>query len=392
VSDSEFVFEGDWWKDKAQMEAATLAFESNRAIAEAAGVSEWTVRKWREKHKLPPSTAKARGRERQIKTAKIVLDANALDPDWLLAKIKGKDGYSIEELSDLADVSPKRVREVLSELSSQGYRITDEKEGQGVTLSKVAPDKTNLHPGLFSGREQIFGVVSDTHLGSQEEALEELHLAYDMFKKEGITNVLHAGDLVCGRGIFRGQDNEIKVFTVDSQVDHAVENYPLVEGITTHIIAGNHDVEGDAGRVGFDPVAATAARRADFNYLGPYTAWMEAHGGAWIHLLHGKGGMGYSYSYKVQKLVDGYPGGRKPALLIPGHWHVRGNFEARSVEVLFPGCFEWQSIFLQRLGLMPAVGFHIIHCVFGDDGSLVQFTPRWFKFFEGRAVDSNLKV
>lgn len=392
MSDSEFVFEGDWWRDKAQMEKAISAFESNRAIAEAAGVSEWTVRKWREKHKLPPSTAKARGSERVVKTSTVVLDPNALEPEWLLSKIKGKDGYSIEELADLADVSPKRVREVLTDLSSQGYRISEEKEGIGVTLSKVAPDKTNLHPGLFSGKEKIFGVVSDTHLGSNEEALEELHLAYDMFAKEGITDVLHAGDLVCGRGIFRGQDNEIKVFTVDGQVDHAVENYPLKDGIKTHIIAGNHDVEGDAGRVGFDPVAAVAARRDDFNYLGPYTAWMEAHGGAWIHLLHGKGGMGYAYSYKVQKLVDGYPGGRKPALLIPGHWHVRGNFEARSVEVLFPGCFEWQSIFMQRLGLMPAVGFHIIHCVFGDDGSLVQFTPRWFKFFEGRAVDSNLKV
>jgi hypothetical protein len=47
---------------------------------------------------------------------------------------------------------------------------------------------------------------------------------------------------------------------------------------------------------------------------------------------------------------------------------------------------------MQRLGLTPAVGFHVIHCTFGDDGSLVQFTPRWFKFFEGRAVDSNVKV
>lgn len=389
MSDSQIVFEGQWWRDKEKMTEAISAFDSNRAIADAAGINEWTVRKWRDRHNLPKSTAVAKG---STKAADFTAATGTIDAKALLKKLGVKDGASVEELSDYFDVSPRKIREAIELLQTDGYRVADAKEGVGVTLSKVAPDKANLHPGLFSGREQIFGVVSDTHLGSQEEALEELHLAYDMFAKEGITNVLHGGDLVCGRGIFRGQDNEIKVYTVDAQVDHAVENYPKKDGITTHIIAGNHDVEGDAGRVGFDPVAATAARRDDFNYLGPYTAWMEAHGGAWIHLLHGKGGLGYAYSYKVQKLVDGYPGGRKPALLIPGHWHVRGNFEARSVEVLFPGCFEWQSIFMQRLGLTPAVGFHIIHCVFGDDGSLVQFTPRWFKFFEGRAVDSNFKV
>jgi len=96
--------------------------------------------------------------------------------------------------------------------------------------------------------------------------------------------------------------------------------------------------------------------------------------------------MSYAYSYKAQKLVDGYPGGRKPAILIPGHWHVRAAFESRSVQVLFPGCFEWQSQFMQRLGLHPAVGFHLLEVTVGADGSVVQFLPRWFKFYEGRIV------
>ena len=388
MTNLDLTFVGEWWRDKEEMKRAISYFDSNRAIASATGINEWTVRKWRDRHDLPKSTAIANQH-----TEKITLEVKGdIDNEWLLSILKRKEDYSVEEIADMADVPPKKVREALQALSEQGFRVSDESNGRGVVLSKVAPDKHNIHAGLFSGREQIFGVVSDTHLGSQEEALEELHLAYDMFAKEGITNVLHSGDLVCGRGIFRGQDNEIRVYTVDDQVQHAVDNYPKKDGITTHIIAGNHDVEGDAGRVGFDPVAAVAARRDDFNYLGPYSAWIEAHAGAWIHLLHGKGGMSYAYSYKAQKLVDGYPGGRKPSLLIPGHWHVRGNFEARSVEVLFPGCFEWQSIFMQRLGLTPAVGFHVIHCVFGDDGSLVQFTPRWFKYYEGRALDSGTDV
>jgi predicted phosphodiesterase len=289
----------------------------------------------------------------------------------------------VEDLADALDCSPKRARAALDELRQRGFRVPDEVDGR-IELQKVPPARENLHRSLLEGKELRIGLVSDTHLSSNEEALSELHLAYDTFMDEGITEVLHAGDWTCGAGIFPTQKSEIKHHTFEAQVDYLVENYPQRPGIVTRGISGNHDIEGDFGRIGANPVVALANRRDDVEFLGDYSAHVELPGGAWIHLLHGKGGMSYAYSYKAQKLVDGYPAGRKPSILAVGHWHVSGHIEARGVEVVWPMCFEWRSKFLERLGLHPAVGFQILNLTIGDDGSLVRFTRERFRFWEGR--------
>lgn len=368
-----------WWQDKATLERVVREHGTFAQAAHAVGgVTDKTLQVWWHKHDLGPV--------RQGRPPLRATDRGTLsDTDaWLIEALKKLgDNATVEEIADHEDVSPRRVREAAERLGLAGFRI-GETDGR-VVLSRVAPDTTSVHPGLFTGTDFRIGVVSDTHLGSKEEAVDELRLAYDMFADKGITTVLHAGDIVCGRGIFRGQEQETKVYTLDDQFDWARENYPRHDGITTYAISGNHDVEGEAGRVGYDPVKKLASVRPDIKHMGSFSAWME-FGGAWVHLLHGKGGMSYAYSYKAQKLVDGYPAGRKPSILIPGHWHVRGNVRHREVEVLWPGCFEWQSSFLKRLGLHPAVGFHIVDFTVGEDGSLVRWRPEWFPFYAGRSI------
>lgn len=304
-----------------------------------------------------------------------------------LKKQKRNARLSVFDVADGMDLPPSRVREALAYLRDRGIRVPEEAESDGnVALQRVVPDKTRVHPSLLEGDELTVGLVSDTHLSSNEEALGELELAYDVFAARGITEVWHPGDWVCGRGIFRTQDSEIKNHTFESQVDYAVEHYPRREGITTVGIGGNHDLEGEFGRIGADPVEAIARRREDIRNAGAYSAYLELPNGAFVHLLHGKGGMAYAYSYKAQKLVDGYPPGRKPALLCVGHWHVAGWLLQRGVNVIFPGCFEFKSPFLERLGLSPAVGFWILNLTLGEDGSLVKFVPEWHVFHEGRVV------
>jgi predicted phosphodiesterase len=370
-----------WWRDSKLIQEQVAKHGDLGAAARANGVSPSAVRKGWADLGLParPSGRKAQG-------------ASTLEDAWLLRLLKRHgDDASVDVLADAADVSPRRVREALERLQAGGYRVnvSDEK----VTLARVAPQGVNLHklsPKLFDGELLRVGVVSDTHLGANEEALAELHLAYDIFQREGISEVWHAGDWGTGVGMFRTHHAEAHVHTAAEQVDYLAEHYPARKGIVTRGISGNHDLEGDFGRIGFDPVAALANRRSDVDYLGEYGAWLELREGtgSWVHLLHGAGGMSYAYSYKAQKIVDGYPAGRKPAVTIVGHWHVRGNFQARNVELVFPGCFEWQSRFMQRLGLQPAVGFHILELRVAADGSVVEFTPRWFPYYAGRVVEA----
>jgi len=365
---------------------------SMRAAEAANGVGSGVVSRWWGRLGLPPvEKTMPAGRDPIMRLADT---PDGLDDAALLQALrKAGDGASIVGLADALDSAPRRVQAALTRLREQGYRV-DLGDESRIRLDRVPPNSTSVHADLLpllDGNLLRVGVVSDTHQSSMDCALDELHTAYDWFAQEGVTTVLHAGDFTCGRGIFRGQDSEIVRHTLDQQTEHLVAEYPQRDGILTIGIAGNHDLEGEAGRVGYDPVAAMAARRGDIQYLGGYSAWVELGSGQvenapYVHLLHGKGGMSYAYSYKAQKLVDGYPGGRKPAILIPGHWHVRAAFEARGVQVLFPGCFEWQSSFMKRLGLHPAVGFHLLEVVVGNDGSIVQFLPRWMRFWEGRVI------
>lgn len=331
----------------------------------------------------------AHGREQSERNARLQPETTAESElaTQVHALIKRRRSIDIGDLADQLDTSPKRIRVAADELRERGYRIPDEKDtGGAIVLEPVNPAKVNLHRSLLEGDELVVGVVSDTHLCSNEQALDELELAYDHFAELGITEVWHAGDWVAGRGIFRTQDAEVLYNTFERQVGYAVDNYPRRDGIVTRGIAGNHDIEGEFGKIGANPVAAIANRRDDIEYLGDFSAWVELPGGSWVHLLHGKGGMSYAVSYKAQKIVDGYSAGRKPAVLIPGHWHVRGDWQARGVQVLFPGCFEWRTPLLERLGLSPAVGFHVLRMTIGPDGSVVRWQPQWFPFWEGRTV------
>lgn len=304
--------------------------------------------------------------------------------------LKRKRGYTVEKLADTVDASPKRVRETIEALREAGFRIPPEKDGE-IVLEKIAPVKDDtvkkLPMELLDGDRIRFGVVSDTHLCSKECALDELHLAYDYFEREEIGTVFHPGDLVAGIDVFKNQHLFITHHTFEDQRDFAIEHYPKREGITTHIVAGNHDLEGGFGKAGADPVKGVANQREDFDYLGPYSAWIELVNGAYVHLLHGRGGMSYSFSYKMQKLCEAYAAGRKPAALLLGHFHVQGSLEARGVQGMFPACFEWVSAqFGERVGHRNSVGFHVVEAVLGEDGSITEWTPRWKPIHEGRVL------
>jgi predicted phosphodiesterase len=364
-----------WWRDPAHLRNEYDTHGSFVEIAHAHGVTVRTLGHWWGRHRLP-----------ELKRGPAAAPHIHEGDDWLLSVLaKLGDNATVEDIADAADVAPRRVRDSAAALEAKGYRL---RIGDTIVVDKVVPERSNLHPALFDGEQQLVGVVSDTHLGAKEEALDELHLAYDIFAREGVEQVWHTGDIGTGVGMFRTHHAEANVHTLDEQVDYIVDHYPERPGIVTRLIGGNHDLEGQAGKAGFDIAAAASARRDDLEYLGPYNAWLETRPGTgrWVHLLHGAGGMSYAYSYKAQKIVDGYPSGRKPSLLIVGHWHVRGSFRTRDVEVMFPGCFEWQSRFLARLGLQPAVGFHLLELTVADDGSIVRFRPEWFPYYPGRAI------
>lgn len=134
-----------------------------------------------------------------------------------------------------------------------------------------------------------FGAVSDTHFCSIHEKLDELHTFYEICRKENIKIVVHAGDLVSGWGIYKGQENEVHTFGAEKQAQYVIDHYPKVEGITTYFITGNHCLSWWQ-KSGIDIGRLVAAGRPDMVYLGQYQGDLVVEG-IKIRLLHpDKGG------------------------------------------------------------------------------------------------------
>jgi predicted phosphodiesterase len=240
--------------------------------------------------------------------------------------------------------------------------------------------KIHDHSEFTDGKHFIFGFVTDTHLGSTHERLHDLDETYKIFQTEGITTVYHAGDIVAGGHVYRGQENELKVWGLDNQAQYVADQYPKIDGMKTYFITGNHDLSflNDAGA---DIGIVIEKKRKDLIYLDQVESNVKLSRTAILRLWHGGGGTAYALSYKGQRLVASLESGvTKPKIILAGHYHQPVYFDYRNVHYLQGGAFERQTIWLKRLGIQPSCSAWIVECHMSD-GMINRFKPELIKFF-----------
>lgn len=259
----------------------------------------------------------------------------------------------------------------------QEYGIT-EKELKRLLVAKKK--KPKIIRKAITSQVWKFGLVSDTHLCSKKEKLNELYTFYHICEKEGVEVVLHCGDMVAGQGIFRGMEQEIHTFGAMNQAKYVIRNYP--KKLKTYFILGNHDLA-YWKQNGVDIGEIISSWREDLVCLGHWQADLEI-GSVKIRLLHPDGGMPYAISYKGQRIAERIASGTKPHILALGHLHTAYYFFYRNMHILGAGAFEGQTSFLLRRGINPTVGGWIIKIRTADDAkhSVVSITPSFIPFFD----------
>lgn len=232
------------------------------------------------------------------------------------------------------------------------------------------------------------GLVSDTHLCCREERLEALHATYDIFKKEGIKRVFHAGNIVDGY-IPKINGATVIVSTPDDQAQYVVDNYPQRDGISTYFITGD-DHEGWWRGLNFGAYLSMIAKdqgRKDLIYLGHVEADVElktkSGKSSVMKVQHPGGGSSYARSYTAQKQVEAFQGGEKPAILIQGHYHVNNYMMDRNVHVISLPGFQDQTIFARKKRLRMDVGGGILEWKQNPaDGAVVRLRYELIPFFD----------
>ena len=260
-------------------------------------------------------------------------------------------------------------------------RLIERARAHGIAITQRA-DKWHMvaAPSLGSARDAVrelvtdrhgrlrFGAIGDTHLGSKYERLDCLEDWYSHAASRDVRTVLHAGNWIDGEASFNQHD--LAVHGLDAQMAYLAKHHPSRPGLETWAIAGA-DHEGwysrregvDVGRYA-ERVMREAGRSDwhDMGYMETFVRLRHAVSGksSMLCLMHPGGGSAYAISYAPQKIVEGFDGGDKPAVLLIGHYHKASYQLTRNVHTIQVGCFQDQTVFMRQKKLSSHLGGMIV--------------------------------
>lgn len=316
----------------------------------------------------------------------------------LLKDIKNKSVK--EQLIKVLRESPCKLEEIINKLDSPREQIIEilhetakthniKRHGDLIAIDK--PDFGRLSiDTIDSGDWTRIGLVADTHLACKEERLDSLHAQYDLFERESIKLVFHAGNIVDG---YIQKINGCSVFctTIDDQINYVIDNYPQRKNIITYFITGDdHEgwwIKNDGINFGaYLQMCAEKQNRFDLKYLGHIEADVEfknKSGSIIMKVSHPGMGSAYSRSYQPQRFIEALQGGEKPAILVQGHYHVNNYMFERNVHVVSLPGFQDQTIFARKKRLRMDIGGCIMEFKQNPkDGAITRFRLESTMFFD----------
>jgi predicted phosphodiesterase len=262
-----------------------------------------------------------------------------------------KDVMTVEELEQ--EILSPNVKKKISDLEEALKRLQEERH-------YVVPAKT-------TDNVIKFGLISDTHAGSLYERFDALTAFCETLEAEGITTVLHAGDVLDGNKIYKGQEYEQYAHGVRGQLKTLKDKIPKTN-IDFYFITGNHDYSFD--RQVDMGIGDAIANETGWSFIGRDQGLVELKTktrSLLVGLYHPDGGTSYALSYKAQKLVEKIPGGQKPNIVGIGHYHKALQMPMyRNVSTFKAGAFQSQTPFMARKPTDSHVGGWIIEVTLGD--------------------------
>lgn len=285
----------------------------------------------------------------------------------LCAKIKYLVGKH-KTLSEICTILNLKDYEVvgLVDFMKQDGELIDFVNGEIVRLKK--PPKVDDVYKVDSCSTHIpLLLISDTHLCSKYDRLDILRYLYEKAQDRGIRHILHSGDFTDGRSNRPEHIYELRETSYEGQVDYCVEKYPTFDG-RTYVISGNHD-DWWYKSTGSEIVKAIANRRDDIVYLGSDVADLSI-GKLKIRLFHGKGGLAYAKSYKVQKYLDSIPLDERPDILQTGHIHQSFYMKQDGTHCFQTSCLEDLTPFARSMGMSNDKSVWWVDVYMNDKGNV----------------------
>ena len=245
----------------------------------------------------------------------------------------------------------------------------------------VQNQEPTVHNPKWSGTTVLkFAIIGDTQLGSKYAQISHLKSFYELCASEGIKDVYHTGDVTDGLKMHSGHEYELYKTSADDMVQDVIENYPRIEGITTHFITGNHDAS-IYKQVGYDIGNTITEKRPDMKYLGRDCALIFLTPNCKLELRHPWDGTAYALSYKPQKMIEAMESDSKPNILAIGHYHKAEYLFYRNVHCLQTGCFQGQTPYTRGKGISVHMGGWIVTIHVDKNGTITRFGSEFIPYY-----------
>ena len=310
----------------------------------------------------------------------------------LIDQLRKKPSCDAAELCNDLDVSPRRLEQLVRAAKDSGHSVEMPTQDR-IALNVKAPpiDRLAVHRlPIAPVKDRIrWAVASDIHFASKLHRSECLRDFVDFAYEQGIKEVLVPGDVFAGMNMYHGQLNEVTGWGVQNQLPEAVKGLPQRQGLTYHMIGGNHD-ESFMKASGSNIIQALAKARPDVKDYGFYSALLdlaapEAKKAIKVELHHPDKAGAYAITYHIQKEIEQMPAGMKPQILFMGHTHQSVLMpDYRSVAAFYCGTFEDQTLYLKRKHIAPHIGGWLVDAGITADGSLKTLSTTWVRYFHSR--------
>jgi len=285
------------------------------------------------------------------------------------ALLKPNARYKFRDLKEITGASNRKLNQLFQEIRREGVKLVFGRFDRMYYISRIPTPYSDYFDMTWLPLRGKLGLISDTHLCSVAERLDLLEAAYDDFVKQGITTVIHAGDIMDGWDVFKGHIQSVKVVGGTKQAVYCIENYPQRKGIKTYFIGGNHDLR-SCEKTGIDQCSLVVngfdfegkhyPGRTDLVYLGQYSRTLLFPGDVTVQVIHPRGANPYAKSYAQQKRAREMRSETRPNMQISGHMHVFTWIVEDITHMLALPGFQDETEFFVRLGYPRNIGYCIV--------------------------------
>lgn len=286
----------------------------------------------------------------------------------------------VSVLADKLKVTTDDIMAAVTRLQVQGFRgLTVWLEDNHLWVHNIKRGGSRQQPlEVTPHKDKVvrIGVVSDTHIGNKNSDIVALKYLYDEFKRQGITTVLHVGDLTDGYYTNRPTSIlEQDAIGFSQQLRLFCEVYPRKEGITTYAITGNHDYTFERNSLA-NIGEAIAAQRKDIKYLGHNFAKFPINDKTAISLIHPTDGTPQSLSLRLQQIIDRNEH-RVSDIILVGHYHKFVQLYYKGVYGFLVPSLERPTGFMQDNNLTSLVGGLVLTLKLDNEGYLKSVTTEY---------------